>query len=312
MSDLVLTQAAPLAKSRGNGKTGLRIVQTACIFVIALVMISPLFMLLIASLKDDRFRILADMGSFRAFWVSEPTLSNYREIANFSGELAYGRYLFNSLVILVATVVSGLIVNSMAGFVLAWGSLRGKAILLALVVALYVIPQESIIMPLVVMMSRAGLTDTFAVQILPWAASPLYVFLFYQFFAQLPKELYEAAEMDGASAFRIYRSIYMPLSLPALATVSILMGIESWNQYLWPTLVTQTDYARPIAVAIATFFGQDSIYWDRAMAASVLMMIPEAWENHTEMDPARRAFYDFHSSLMEPWDGPAAVAFTDG
>jgi multiple sugar transport system permease protein len=274
MSDIALSQPAPLAIARGNGKRSLRIVQSLCVLVIALVMISPLFMLLIASLKDDRFRILADMGSFRAFWVSDPTLSNYREIAHFSGELAYGRYLFNSLVILVATVVSGLIINSMAGFVLAWGSVPGKAALLALVVALYVIPQESIIMPLVVMMSRAGLTDTFAVQILPWVASPLYVFLFYQFFAQLPKELYEAAEMDGASAFRIYRSIYMPLSLPALATVSILMGIESWNQYLWPTLVTQTDYARPIAVAIATFFGQDSIYWDRAMAASVLMMIP--------------------------------------
>jgi len=274
MSDIALSQPAPLAIPRGNGKTGLRLVQSLCILVIALVMISPLFMLLIASLKDDRFRILADMGSFRAFWVSDPTLSNYREIANFSGELAFGRYLFNSLVILVVTVVSGLVINSMAGFVLAWGSLRGKAVLLALVVALYVIPQESIIMPLVVMMSRAGLTDTFAVQILPWVASPLYVFLFYQFFAQLPKELYEAAEMDGASAFRIYRSIYMPLSLPALATVSILMGIESWNQYLSSTLVTQTDYARPIAVAIATFFGQDSIYWDRAMAASVLMMIP--------------------------------------
>ncbi|MBB3655084.1 multiple sugar transport system permease protein [Rhizobium sp. BK650] len=271
MSDIALPRVLPAERS---GKISFRIVQTVAIFIIGLVVISPLFMLLIASLKDDRFQILADMGSFRAFWVSNPTFSNFNEIAHFSGELAYGRYLFNSLVILTVTVASGLVVNSMAGFVLAWGSLRGKAVLLSLVVALYVIPQESIIMPLVVMMSRAGLTDTFAVQILPWVASPLYIFLFYQFFAQLPKELYEAAEIDGASIFRIYRSIYLPLSLPALATVSILMGIESWNQYLWPTLVTQTDYARPIAVAIATFFGQDSIYWDRAMAASVLMMIP--------------------------------------
>ena len=121
MSDLVLSQPAPLAISRGSSKTGLRIVQTVCIFIIALVMISPLFMLLIASLKDDRFRILADMGSFRAFWVNDPTLSNYREIANFSGELAYGRYLFNSLVILVVTVVYGLLIKSMAGVVLGWG-----------------------------------------------------------------------------------------------------------------------------------------------------------------------------------------------
>ncbi|WP_431323022.1 carbohydrate ABC transporter permease [Rhizobium sp. YTU87027] len=271
MSDIALPRVVPAERT---GNISLRLVQTVCIFIIALVVISPLFMLLVASLKDDRFQILADMGSFRAFWVANPTLANFQEIAHFSGELAYGRYLANSLLILTVTVASGLVVNSMAGFVLAWGSLRGKAVLLSLVVALYVIPQESIIMPLVVMMSRAGMTDTFAVQILPFVASPLYIFLFYQFFAQLPKELYEAAEIDGASIFRIYRSIYLPLSLPALATVSILMGIESWNQYLWPTLVTQTDYARPIAVAIATFFGQDSIYWDRAMAASVLMMIP--------------------------------------
>ena len=274
MSDIAISTPHAQAMHTRSAVGSLRIVQTACILVIALVIVSPLFMLLIASLKDDRFQILADMGSFRAFWVSDPTLANFAEVGNFSGELAFGRYLVNSLIILALTVGSGLIVNSMAGFVLAWGSVRGRAVILSLVIALYVIPQESIIMPLVIMVSRAGMTDTFAVQIVPWIASPLYIFLFYQFFAQLPKELFEAAQIDGASIFRIYRSIFLPLSLPALATVSILMGIESWNQYLWPILVTQTDYARPIAVAIATFFGQDSIYWDRAMAASVLMMLP--------------------------------------
>ena len=84
--------------------------------------------------------------------------------------------------------------------------------MLSIVVALYVIPQESIIMPLVIMVSRAGMTDTFAVQIVPWIASPLYIFLFYQFFAQLPKELLEAAQIDGASIFRTYRSIFLPLT----------------------------------------------------------------------------------------------------
>ncbi|OCP35939.1 carbohydrate ABC transporter permease [Ensifer sp. LC163] len=274
MSDIAISTPQAQMTRTHSAVGSLRIVQTACILVIALVIVSPLFMLLIASLKDDRFQILADMGSFRAFWVSDPTFANFAEVGNFSGELAFGRYLLNSLIILALTVGSGLIVNSMAGFVLAWGSVRGRALILSLVIALYVIPQESIIMPLVIMVSRAGMTDTFAVQIVPWIASPLYIFLFYQFFAQLPKELVEAAQIDGASIFRIYRSIFLPLSLPALATVSILMGIESWNQYLWPILVTQTDYARPIAVAIATFFGQDSIYWDRAMAASVLMMLP--------------------------------------
>jgi multiple sugar transport system permease protein len=260
--------------SSGSGKRALRVIQSISVLIIALVIISPLFMLLVASLKDDRFQILADMGSFKAFWVTNPTLNNYVEVGGMSGDLAFGRYLVNSLFILACTVGAGLVINSMAGFVLAWGRVPGKGALVALVIALYVIPQESIIMPLLIMVSRAGLTDTFSVQILPWVASPLYIFLFYQFFAQLPKELYEAAEIDGASPFRIYRSVFMPLSLPAMATTSILMGIESWNQYLWPVLVTQTAYARPIAVAIGTFFGQDSIFWDRAMAASVLMMLP--------------------------------------
>ncbi|CAN7590045.1 carbohydrate ABC transporter permease [Pararhizobium sp. LjRoot235] len=274
MSDIALSVSQPNEKPVRSAARTFRTIQTVCIFIVALVIISPLFLLVVASLKDDRFQILADMGSFRAFWVSDPTLNNFKEVGHFSGELAFGRYLFNSLLILVTTVCAGVIVNSMAGFVLAWGSVKGRAAILSIVIALYVIPQESIIMPLVIIVSRAGMTDTFAVQIVPWIASPLYIFLFYQFFAQLPKELLEAAQIDGASIFRIYRSIFMPLSLPAVATVSILTGIETWNQYLWPILVTQTDYARPIAVAIATFFGQDSIYWDRAMAASALMMIP--------------------------------------
>lgn len=269
MSDLALSPRKPAAPLNSY-----RIVQSISVFIIALVVISPLFMLFIASLKDDRFQILADMGSFRAFWVDNPTFNNFREVGNFAGELAFGRYLGNSLLILFSTVSLGLIINSMAGFILAWGSLPGRAVILSLIIALYVIPQESIIMPLLIIVSRAGLSDTFTAQILPFVASPLYTFLFYQFFAQLPKELYEAASIDGASIFRTWWSIFMPLSLPALATVSILMGIEAWNQYLWPILITQTDYARPISVAIATFFGQDSIFWDRAMAASVLMMIP--------------------------------------
>jgi multiple sugar transport system permease protein len=90
----------------------------------------------------------------------------------------------------------------------------------------------------------------------------------------MPKELYEASSIDGASFFRTYRSVFVPLSLPALATVSILMGVDTWNQYLWPILVSQTDYSRPISVAIASFFGQDEIYWDHAMAGSILMMLP--------------------------------------
>ena len=260
--------------SRGLSGVGMARIKAVCIGIIGLVMISPLMMLAVASLKPDRFQILSDMGSFRAFWVSNPSLHNYAEVISFNGAMPFARYLVNSLIILVCTVTGGLFVNSMAGFVLAWGRLPGRGLILGVLVALYIVPQESIVLPLLLMVNRSGMSDGFLAQILPWMASPLYIFLFYQFFRQIPIDIYDAGTVDGASFWRIYRSIYLPMSLPAMATVSILLGIETWNQYLWPLMVTQSDHARPISVAIASFFGQDSVYWNDAMAASVAMMTP--------------------------------------
>lgn len=242
--------------------------------IITLVIISPLFLLIVASLKPDRFQILAEMGSFKAFWVTNPTLQNYLDILTFSGNQPFARYLVNSVFILIVTLAGGMLFNSMAAFVLAWGSLRGRTVILSAIIGLYIVPQESIVLPLLNIMNKIGLTDTFAAQILPFWASPLYIFLLYQFFRQIPRDLYDAAVVDGASPFAIYWKVFIPISAPALATVAILLGIESWNQYLWPLLVTQSNYAKPIAVGIASFFGADSTYWNLAMAASVVMMAP--------------------------------------
>jgi multiple sugar transport system permease protein len=252
----------------------LPVIKLASIAIITLVIISPLFLLVVASLKPDRFQILAEMGSFKAFWVTNPTLKNYGDILTFSGNLPFARYLVNSVVILAFTLVGGMLFNSMAAFVLAWGRIPGRALVLTVMIGLYIVPQESIVLPLLSLVNDVGLGDSFVAQILPFWASPLYVFLLYQFFIQVPRDLYDAAIVDGASPFEIYWKVFLPISLPALATVAILLGIESWNQYLWPLLVTQTDHARPIAVGIAAFFGADSIYWNLAMSASVVMMTP--------------------------------------
>jgi len=250
------------------------LIKFVSITIITLVIVSPLFLLVVASLKPDRFQILAEMGSFKAFWVTNPTTQNYLDILTFSGNQPFARYLVNSVVILMVTLAGGMLFNSMAAFVLAWGGLRGRATILTLMIGLYIVPQESIVLPLLNIMNQIGLTDTFAAQILPFWASPLYIFLLYQFFRQIPRDLFDAAVVDGASPFEIYWKVFLPISAPALATVAILLGIESWNQYLWPLLVTQSNSAKPIAVGIASFFGADSTYWNLAMAASVVMMAP--------------------------------------
>ena len=250
------------------------IIKLVSLAVITLVIVSPLFLLVVASLKPDRFQILAEMGSFKAFWVTNPTLKNYADVLTLSGNQPFGRYLLNSVIVLTFTLVGGMLFNSMAAFVLAWGRLPGRAIVLTLMIGLYIVPQESIVLPLLSIVNNVGLADSFSAQILPFLASPLYVFLLYQFFRQVPRDLYDAAIVDGASPFEVYWKVFLPLSLPALATVAILLGIDSWNQYLWPLLVTQSNYARPISVGIAGFFGADSIYWNLAMSASAIMMAP--------------------------------------
>lgn len=264
----------PVPATRRRMRHPLAAAQVAAVAIIALVIVSPLVLLFVASLKPDRFQILQDMGSFRAFVVAHPTLKNFGDVLTLSGPLPFGRYLLNSLLILAVTVGCGVIVNSAAAFVLAWGRLPGLAIILALMIALYIVPQESIVLPLLMIVNRAGLADGFLAQILPWIASPLYIFLFYQFFRQVPKDMVDAARMDGAGPLRIYWSLFLPLSLPVMATTAILLGIDTWNQYLWPLMVTQTNYAKPISVGIASFFGADSIFWNDAMAASVVMMAP--------------------------------------
>ena len=274
MTAAALAPPADERIARRRRRDRLAVVQVVCVGLIAFVVISPLILLFVASLKPDRFQILQDMGSFRAFWVPNPTLGNFASVATLDGPLPFGRYLLNSLFILAVTVGCGVFINSAAAFVLAWGRLPGLGIVLALLIALYIVPQESIVLPLLMIVNKVGLADTFSAQILPWMASPLYIFLFYQFFRQVPKDMVDAARMDGAGPLRVYVSLFLPLSLPVMATVAILLGIDTWNQYLWPLMVTQTNHVRPISVGIASFFGSDSIFWNDAMAASVLMMLP--------------------------------------
>ena len=260
--------------SAGASSDWMKLIQTVCVAIVALVIVSPLAALFVGSLKPDRFQILEDMGSFRAFWVSTPSLANYSEIATFSGAVPMARYLLNSIIILAITVSVGLVLNSMAAFVLARGRVPGRALILTALIGLYIVPQESIVLPLLSIVTRLGLADSFAALIMPSIASPLYIFLLYQFFVQVPEDIYSAAMVDGARPFSIYWRVYLPMSAPALATVAILQGIDSWNQYLWPLMVTQTNWARPISVGIASYFGHDTIYWNTAFAASVMMMVP--------------------------------------
>ena len=255
-------------------KRSLDLMRTVLLSALSALLVVPLIILFVSSLKGTRQEILADAGSFKAFLVPHPTLSNYAVILGPKSMTPFLKYMANSALVLSGTVVLTLLVSSMAAFVLLRGRFAGRKLLLGIITALYIIPNETIMLPMLYESLALGITDTYWVQILPFVASPLFIFLFHQFFSQVPSSIGEAALIDGAGPARIFRMIYLPLNGPALATVAILQGMAMWNQYLWPLLSTNTDDFRPITVAIASFFGSDTILWNLAMAGSVMMMLP--------------------------------------
>lgn len=238
----------------------------------AILVTAPLILLFVSSLKDDRYQIIAELGSFRAFFVTNPTLNNFREL--FFGNATFVRFFFNSVFIMAATITGTLLVSSACAFVILRGQFRFKKALLTSIILLYIIPQESIMLPMLFEAAKLQLLDTYLIQILPFVASPLYIFMFYQFFKEVPLSIGEAARIEGASFLQTYLKMYIPLCIPAFVTVAILQGMEAWNQYLWPLLVTQTERVRPLTVTIASYFSTSDIYWDQLFAASVVMMLP--------------------------------------
>jgi len=240
----------------------------------------PLLFMIISGFKSDD-QIFGDMTSIKAFLpVGHLTMDNYSAVFT---RVPFAQFIFNSVLISVCTVVLGLIVNSMAAFALARLRFRGKKILLAVIIATLIVPFETLALPLLWWVNKLpwldsngfslGWLDTYQVQILPFVANAFSIYLFYQFFDSIPKELDEAAVVDGAGWFRIYRKIVMPLSGPAIATVAILTFLPAWNSYLWPLMVVQSENLRPAMVGI-DYFRQLNVSWGQLMAYASMITIP--------------------------------------
>lgn len=247
--------------------------------VLAVFFLFPIVFMFVSSLKSNETQLLNDMGSLKAF-IPYGTIS----LQNFSSVFArvpFGQYLFNSLFIVITIVVLGLFINSLIAYALARMRFPGRDLMLAVVVALLIIPFESVAVPLLLLVNNLpwfdgsiGWIDSYQVQIIPFLADAFSIFLFYQFFIGLPKELEEAAVVDGASRFRRYWQIIVPLSRPVFATVAILQFLAHFGDFLWPLMVTTGDTFRPLMVGMQVFFGQTPRIWGPIMAYASMATIP--------------------------------------
>lgn len=238
--------------------------------LIAIVMLVPLLFMIVGAFKPDG-RVITEANTWRALWPSDPTLEN------FSAAFQRGRFgqlLVNSTIISAGVVGLGLVVNSLFGYALARLPFRGSRLILLGVIALMIIPLEAVAIPLLWMMSAVGLRNTYIVQILPFIANPLFVYLFYTFFLAIPRDLEEAARVDGAGPVTTFLRVSVPLAKPAYATVGILSFLFIWGQLLWPVLVTSGPDVRPLPLGISVFVTQPPINWGDIMAFAFMMTIP--------------------------------------
>jgi multiple sugar transport system permease protein len=249
--------------------------------LVALVFGLPLLFMIISSFKPD-VQIFGDLGTIKTFLpVGNLSMDNYAGVFQ---RVPFAQFLLNSVIISVTTVVLGLIVNSMAAFALSRMQFRGQKIILGVILATLIVPFETMALPLLWWVNTLpfwdpvggfsqGWLDTYQVQIVPFIANAFSIFLFYQYFDSIPKELDEAAKVDGAGWFRIYRSVVMPLAGPAIATVAILTFLPAWNSYLWPLMVVQSEALRPAMVGI-DYFKQLNVSWGQLMAYASIITVP--------------------------------------
>ncbi|MCC2317069.1 carbohydrate ABC transporter permease [Cellulomonas chengniuliangii] len=205
--------------------------------------------------------------------VEDPTLDAYRELF---GVMPVWRIVGNSFGIAVATTLLQLVTSSMAAYAFARLPFRGRNVVFAVYLATLMIPLQVLVVPLFIEMTRLQLNDTYFALLAPTIASAFGVFLLKQAMEGVPRELDEAATIDGAGHLRIFTTIMLPLVRPSLATLAVFAFMSSWNSFLWPLVVIRSPELMTLPLGLATLRGQFTTEWDVVMAGSVVSIIPIA------------------------------------
>ena len=238
--------------------------------IVALIFVSPLLWMIAASLKPEA-QIFSDMSTIRTFWPTAATLGNYVEVFT---RVNMMKFILNSLFYVFVIVILDLAVNSICGYALAKFDFPGKELLLTVVISLMVLPMEAIMLPLYKEVASLGWVYTWAGLIVPFVGKCFSIYMFRQFFLDIPDDLLEAAAIDGCGPVKTFFTIVMPISGTVYATIFILDFVAHWNDFMWPMLVVTGEDMRTIQLAIQTFFGSKPIHYGAIMASLTISAIP--------------------------------------
>ncbi|GAB2027117.1 carbohydrate ABC transporter permease [Lactovum odontotermitis] len=237
-----------------------------------------LIMFSIITLFPFIYMILAGLMTHREMASMPPTLipahfqfTNYVQVFK---QVPFLQYFINTLVVSLATTFATLVTCTLAAFALTSLEFKFKKVIFALLIGLLMVPYESIIFTNYNTILQLGIKNTYAALIIPFLTSIFYIYFLNNYMAAIPDSLYKAAKVDGASDLEYIRRILVPMISPALVTVGILSFIMSWNSFLWPLLVTDTDTMRLLNNGLASFATEAGAQTQLQMAAATLTVVP--------------------------------------
>lgn len=235
----------------------------------SLIILFPLLWALAVSLMSP-----AEANSFPPALVPRSLYwANYERVIR---QVPVARYLFNSLTVATTVTLGQIVTSTLAAFAFSFLAFRGKAVLFMLFMSTLMVPWEVTLIPNYLTIRSLGLVDSYPGLVLPFLASAFGTFLLRQTFLQLPRELEEAAQLDGCSRFRFLWSIVLPLSRPGLITLGAYTFLATWNQYLWPLLVTNSRQMRTVQIGIRFLMNEEGRQYNVVMAGVILALIPAA------------------------------------
>ncbi|MFC8201546.1 carbohydrate ABC transporter permease [Streptomyces sp. NPDC060006] len=240
----------------------------------ALVLCALLTLLPFIWVLSGSLRSLGEIRSDPGAWLPRHlTFDNFERLFNTAG---FGTFLANSLVVATIVVVGNIVAASAAGYALAKLDFAGKRVAFAMVMAAMMVPFTTVFVTQFVITVNLGLADTLAGIALPSLALPLSVFVMRQYAMSIPDELLEAARIDGAGEFRIFFGIFLPLAGPAVATITIMSFLNSWNNFIWPLIVAQStsSYTLPVGLAATSQATAHVTDYGLILAGAIVVMLP--------------------------------------
>ena len=251
-----------------NQKNNFRVAINYFLLVIfAIITVFPFYWMISSSLKSG-FEVIQTPPTMlpeNVMW------SNYSTAFSMA---PFGRYFINTIIVTVLSIVSTVVISILSAFAFSHLEFKGRDLIFSIFIASMMIPGEVLIVNNFKTISNLGMIDTYTSLFIPYAASVLYIYMLREFFLTVPKPLYYAAKIDGAGDWKFLWKVLVPIAKPSIITISILVGINSWNAFLWPLLVTNNENMRVLATGLTAFQSEAGNQYELLMAASSIITVP--------------------------------------